>query len=546
MNLDNEPDQVENTQLISYPDGVNIASANDSEPEKIDWMWDGWLARGRIHILAGPSTAGKTHIALDFAAILSNGDSSDGSYWPDKSKAPSGKTLIWSDEDSVQETILPRLIAAGANRDKLYFITEYIKLNRSRPFDFKTDIPDLSYSIDKIGGIDLVIIDPIISAITGNANSNSAVRASLNVLNQLCIRHNCAILGIHHLNKNSKGKEPLERVSGSLAFGAFPRVVMMAAKFKGSSPPSSVVVRVKTTNSKQDGGFEYYIEQKTIYSKGKPFKSSFIRWDQPPLTGDPSVILDSAESGKAGKKQSVLEAEKFLKGILANGEVPSIEINEKALEQEISKAALNSAAHNLNVEHVKKTDVAHGHWVCRLPKVQQENESNTKKSDDKTEQSDSVDSMENLDEELDGSLKQEKLDDKTEQSDSVEDASDKVSNMTNNELDQWFLDLRAKPDFDYSIIDAVKAEWWKRFEIEIEKLSNKDYDRLILERDGTELMNFNGLDPLLLAVFNQAIKNKSPSKISEAIFQDLDKPTHNEMLSNTSSAIGESLDFPDR
>ena len=138
MNSDDKSSNPVNTTIYTKEDGVQIVSANDIDPEHIDWMWEGWLARGKIHILAGPSTAGKTHIAIDFASKLSNGEKVN-VCWPDKSPAPSGKVFIWSDEDSIKETILPRLMAAGAARDKVKFITEYIKFNRSRPFDFKTD-----------------------------------------------------------------------------------------------------------------------------------------------------------------------------------------------------------------------------------------------------------------------------------------------------------------------------------------------------------------------------------------------------------------------
>ena len=43
-----------------------------------------------------------------------------------------------------------------------------------------------------------------------------------------------AVLGISHFSKGSGGRDPVERVTGSLAFGALARVVLCAVKVKGT------------------------------------------------------------------------------------------------------------------------------------------------------------------------------------------------------------------------------------------------------------------------------------------------------------------------
>jgi hypothetical protein len=54
------------------------------------------------------------------------------------------------------------------------------------------------------------------------------------------------------------GREPLERLTGSLAFGAVARVVMIAAKeaeTEDGSPPKRFLCRVKSNIGPDDGGF---------------------------------------------------------------------------------------------------------------------------------------------------------------------------------------------------------------------------------------------------------------------------------------------------
>src|SRR5271156_4221351 len=57
---------------------VELQSAVIIAPRAIEWLWPGWLARGRLHILAGQPGAGKTTLALEFAAIISSAGA-----WPD-------------------------------------------------------------------------------------------------------------------------------------------------------------------------------------------------------------------------------------------------------------------------------------------------------------------------------------------------------------------------------------------------------------------------------------------------------------------------------
>ena len=93
---------------------VELICATDVYQESIKWLWKGWLARGKLHILAGQAGTGKTTIALSLAAIISQGG-----YFADDTKSPKGSVLIWSGEDGINDTLAPRLSAAGADLTKL-------------------------------------------------------------------------------------------------------------------------------------------------------------------------------------------------------------------------------------------------------------------------------------------------------------------------------------------------------------------------------------------------------------------------------------------
>ena len=73
---------------------AQVVQASTIQPEPVSWLWDGWLAAGKLHILAGAPGTGKTSLALALGAALTTGG-----RWPDGSRAPVGDVLVWSGED---------------------------------------------------------------------------------------------------------------------------------------------------------------------------------------------------------------------------------------------------------------------------------------------------------------------------------------------------------------------------------------------------------------------------------------------------------------
>jgi len=110
--------------------------------EPISWLWDGWLARGKLHLLAGKPGTGKTTLALALAAVVSRGGT-----WPDGSRCvQAANVLIWSAEDDASSTIVPRLMAAGADLRRVHFIADVRGADgEPRPFDPAFDVPLLAW-----------------------------------------------------------------------------------------------------------------------------------------------------------------------------------------------------------------------------------------------------------------------------------------------------------------------------------------------------------------------------------------------------------------
>ena len=238
-------------------DGVVLVCGSNLTPQPIAWLWQYWLALGKLHVLAGRAGEGKTTLALAMGATVTVGG-----RWPDGGRCEAGNVLIWSGEDDPADTLLPRLIAMGADRQRVFFVQGSRIDGDVVPFDPARDLGQLLAAVENIGGIRLLIVDPIVSAVAGDSHKNTEVRRALQPLVDLAASCQCAVLGISHFAKGGQGQDPTQRVVGSIAFGAVARVVLVAAKVQGTDGADCrIVARAKSNIGPDTGGFEYAIEQ---------------------------------------------------------------------------------------------------------------------------------------------------------------------------------------------------------------------------------------------------------------------------------------------
>ncbi len=340
---------------------VQITCAADIKPKPIRWLWDGWLARGKFHILAGQAGTGKTTIAIALAAIVSTGR-----HFPDGTRSPVGNVLIWSGEDSVDDTLVPRLLAAGADRSRIRFIGNFQHGDEIRSFDPAIDIAELNHAAARIGDISLLIVDPVVNAVACDSHKNGEVRRALQPLVDFGEKLSCAVLGITHFTKNTKGKDPLERVTGSLAFGALARIVLAAAKIADGNTVKHIFCRTKSNIGVDHGGFEYNLNLKEIDGYEGLF-SSYVSWGQI-VEGSARELLAENKSDSGGSE--VDEAEQFLREVLADGRMPQKEIEKDYKGAGYSLATIKRAKKRLGV--ISEKDGMTGGWFWKLSEERHE------------------------------------------------------------------------------------------------------------------------------------------------------------------------------
>lgn len=340
--------------------GLQMARGSDLSIRATRWLWDGWLARGEMHILGGAPSTGKTTITLSMAATMSTGG-----RWPDGSICIQRNVVIWSGEDSFETTLGPRLIKSGANLDNIYFIQGILDASGKRPFDPAKDINYLREKMAAIGNIGLLIVDPIISAVSGDSHKNNEVRRGLQPLCDLGRAFNCAVVGITHLTKGTQGKDPVERLTGSIAFGALARVVFMAVKMvDDDNRVSRIFVRAKSNIGKDDGGFNYELHLGPVPTHPEIHTTS-VQWGDW-IDGHARDILGDSEQSNEDRS-SLDEAKQFLRDYLEDGPRDSKSVMQAARQASVSARDLKRAKVSLKVKAVRHGFGPGGGWRWEIP-----------------------------------------------------------------------------------------------------------------------------------------------------------------------------------
>jgi putative DNA primase/helicase len=334
---------------------ANAVPASSIKPLAIRWLWPGWLAQGKLHILAGAGGTGKTTLLLGLIATITTAG-----RWPDGEICrEAGNALIWSSEDDPSDTLVPRLIAAGADMGRVYILQGRINgQGDSEPFDPSSDIDLLRETAQEIGGISLLMIDPVVSAVKGDMHKANDVRRGLQGVVDFAEQNMCAVVGISHFAKGGAGSSPADRVIGSQAFSALARTVLVAAKQEDSD--ARVLARAKSNIGTDEGGVSYTIEPFTIEGG---IEATRVVWGET-LKGAAREILSQVESLQDEELSEREDAEQFLVSMLCHGSVPVKQVRADAAGAGYAWRTIERAKKSLSVEAVK-IGMKEG-WVWQL------------------------------------------------------------------------------------------------------------------------------------------------------------------------------------
>lgn len=336
-------------------DGIRIVSCSDIEVERPRWLWPGYIPAGKITILAGDPGMGKSTISIDLVSRISQG-----TFLPSGNRTIAGTCLIASAEDAAEDTIMPRLIAAGANIKRVSVIREVMIQDEAHYLSFPRDLERLR-DLVIAQGARLLIIDPMNAFMEKGTDTykDQDVRLVLAPLESMAEETGVAILIVAHLNKKEESST-LYRVGGSIGFiGAARSVLAVSHTTKDNT---KALYSLKSNLAKRPPSLAYETESKRITRKNEgqwkgedTIESSKIRWKG-------EIDFDPTQQTFVKESESETEAQEFLRAILLDSEMPTQDIFSEARQAGISQTSLKKVKVDMGIKAVKRS----GKWCWKL------------------------------------------------------------------------------------------------------------------------------------------------------------------------------------
>lgn len=326
-----------------------LTPASQIEPEPVVWAWEddgqGRIPAGSFGLFAGREGTGKSSFLIWKAAKVTRGE------LPGAFKGDPRAVIYVAVEDSWKFTIVPRLMAAGANLDLVYRAevqaVEGDTVSLSLPADNKL-------LEDAITGhrVALVALDPLMSAISDHLDThvNRQVRQALDPLARIADRTGTVIAGIAHFNK-SGGTDASSLITASGAFKDVARYIFAFAV--DDQDGTQVITQTKNSLGRSDlPSLAYRVIGATVpTSKGDANVGRFVL-DGPSERSVRDILAAQSEGEEHNAK---ISAEVYLRQTLAKGPRRTKEAEEEAREVHgIPKRTLERARKSLRIPATKR------------------------------------------------------------------------------------------------------------------------------------------------------------------------------------------------
>lgn len=355
LNIANENTHTQNSIIISR-------CAADIKIKPIDWLWKNRFAKGKLSMIAGEPGLGKSQVLASMTAFITTG-----AIWPDGEKCEKGNAIILSAEDDAADTIVPRLMAAGADLSCVRIIDNVKKAvsvhnEGLSQFSLDCDLKALENLIVETGNIQAIFIDPIASYLGTRIDDhkNAAVRSILTPLSKLAEKYGIAIICVTHLNK-CESQKAINRMIGSIGFVAAARAAFAVIRDKDDKD-KRLFIPIKNNIGNDQTGIAFHIES---YDLENNIKTSRIKWSNEVINEVADELL-CAKPDREGKS-ALDEAKEFLYEAVKDGKRLATDIFAQAENEHMSEKTLTRAKRDLGIKSEREGFGSGSKVFWRLP-----------------------------------------------------------------------------------------------------------------------------------------------------------------------------------
>ncbi len=338
---------------------LRLTPASDVTPRPVRWLWDGRLALGTLNLLGGREGIGKSIVECTLAADITRGRLS-GVY-----AGTPRAVIIAATEDSWEYTIVPRLMAAGADLSLVFRVDVETTGGGDAALSLPRDLPAVERLILEQGAV-VMMLDPILSRLDAELDSHKdgEVRQALEPLVAVAERTGCSVLGLIHVNK-STSSDPLTTLMASRAFAAVARAVLFVM-VDPDDETTRLLGQPKNNLGRSDlPTLAFQIEgAKVADTVEGPVWTGKLRWTGETDRSIRDAMQQAAETG--GTNRTVVsEAADWLEDYLASkdGSADSGDVKRDGAKAGHGKNAIDRARTKLKVTTVSVGFPRRTHWM---------------------------------------------------------------------------------------------------------------------------------------------------------------------------------------
>jgi hypothetical protein len=323
-----------------------LTPASEITPVPVVWAWEdddaGRIPAGSFGLFAGREGTGKSSFLIWKAAQITRGE------LPGAWKGIPRAVFYVAVEDSWKHTIVPRLMAAGADLTRVYRAEAETAPSETVTLSLPADNRLLEEAVREYD-VALVAVDPLMSAISDSLDThvNRQVRRALDPLAALADRTGAVIAGIAHFNK-STGTDASSLITASGAFKDVARYIFAFAV----DDADGLQVITQTKNSLGRSGLPslaYRITEATVETPTGDAKVGRFVLDGKTDRNVRDIL--AAQGASDDQRDEKGRAEDFLRKALAGGPRLSKDVEEEAREaHDISLRTLKRARSQLGVK----------------------------------------------------------------------------------------------------------------------------------------------------------------------------------------------------
>jgi len=325
---------------------------SDVQLQQVQWLWPGWLAVGKLALLEGKPSLGKSTLALTLAARVSTGTA-----FPDETpgtRRDPHNVILLSAEDSAGDTLKPRLLEAGADLERITLMQGVMLedddgTERAGMVLLPRDLDVLENLIaEQRAG--MVVMD-VLAAYTGsnngqNPNNDAAIRTMLNPLTHMLDRQRVCGLALRHWTK-AGDDDLVMRGGGSIAYSAAARHIYACVQHP-EHEHIYVLVCAKNNLAPKAEPIAYSIVE------GDTYNTARLRWRGPIDITVQELMRRHRDQVPDDDSSDMERCKAFVLTALVDGPLLATSVVTAAADQGFSQATTQRAASQLHVQKVRE------------------------------------------------------------------------------------------------------------------------------------------------------------------------------------------------